>query len=335
MKREDGTVELVAGGAKATAARVIDLWEQRIRTQGIDQALILVPTNEDVREIGLAARDRLQRIGTLGPNQVTLPANDRNSGATYELALAPGDRLRLFDRVHDAEAGGRAKVLASNGDVVTVLALTERGMRVRTDQGQQGTVAWAKIRDGKDGPVRLAYGYAGTVDSKQGATARDPIAALLHGSRSVAHGKAYTALSRHTQSVTLVIDEASERRDIARRIPLGEPVRIKEQDIWRNVAANLARQTEKGTALDLIARASDLRRGSLRGLQVAGARDERREAASISQARARLARQAHRLGLSSVVEKAAAAARGLSAVIAERARQIARSRPYRGHEIGR
>jgi hypothetical protein len=51
--------------------------------------------------------------------------------------------------------------------------------------------------------------------------------------------------------VTLVIDEATERRDIARRIPLGEPVRIREQDIWHNVAANLARETEKGTALGL------------------------------------------------------------------------------------
>jgi hypothetical protein len=60
---------------------------------------------------------------------------DRNSGATYQ--LAPGDRLRLFDRVHDAEAGGRAKVLASNGDVVTVLALTKKGMWVRNDQGQE------------------------------------------------------------------------------------------------------------------------------------------------------------------------------------------------------
>ena len=343
MKREDGTVELVAGGSKATAARVIDLWEQRVRTQGIQQALILAPTNEDVREIGLAARDRLQRIGMLGANEVTLPAIDRNSGATYELALAPGDRLRLFDRVHDAETGGRAKVLASNGDVVTVLALTQTGMRVRNDQGQEGTVAWAKISDGKpapdrspgEGPLRLAYGYAGTIDSKQGATARDPIAALLHGSRPLAHGKAYTALSRHTHSVTLVVDEAAERRDIARRIPLGKPVRIKEQDIWRNVAANLMRQTEKGTALGLIARATDLRRANLRGLQVAGAREERWEAAGISQARARVARQAHRLGLSRVVEKAAAAARGLSAVIAERARQITHSGRNRGHDVGR
>jgi hypothetical protein len=69
--------------------------------------------------------------GELDDDGKILDATDRN-GDTYKLALAIGDRVRLYDRVHDARVPGRKTVLANNGEVVEIRALTEEGMIVPT-----------------------------------------------------------------------------------------------------------------------------------------------------------------------------------------------------------
>jgi hypothetical protein len=74
------------------------------------------------------------------------------------LPLAIGDRVRLFDRVYDANAPGRKSVLGSNGDVVTIRELTDQGMIVRNHTGAEGLVAWRKIQAHQGDPVRLTYG---------------------------------------------------------------------------------------------------------------------------------------------------------------------------------
>ena len=95
--------------------------------------------------------------------------------------------MRLYDRVHDARIPGRKTVLASNGEVVEIRALTESGMIVRNDAGVEGLVAWRKIQAHQDAPVRLTYGYAMTVDTAQGSTATEHIHALPAGSHAI-HG---------------------------------------------------------------------------------------------------------------------------------------------------
>ena len=140
MKQQDGTAELVAGGRQATVQRVAQLWRERIEANRADpefKLTVSAPTNADAREIGAAIRAELRRAGRLGPDATVLDATDR-VGETYRLPLAVGDRVRLFDRVHDAKASGRKSVLGNNGDVVTIRELTDQGMIVRNHSGAEG-----------------------------------------------------------------------------------------------------------------------------------------------------------------------------------------------------
>ena len=199
MKQQDGTAELVAGGRQATVQRVAELWRERITANQDDRDFKLTvsaPTNADAREISAAIRSELRRAGRLGRDATVLDATDRN-GETYKLPLAVGDRVRLFDRVHDARVPGRKSVLANNGDVVEIRQLTDQGMIVRNDAGIEGLIAWRRIQARTDAPVRLTYGYAMTVDTTQGSTATEHIHAMPAGSQASHSFKAYTAASRH------------------------------------------------------------------------------------------------------------------------------------------
>ena len=276
MKQQDGTAELVAGGRQATVQRVARLWCERLEANRGDPGFKLTvsaPTNADAREIGTAIRAERRRVGEIGEDAKILDATDCN-GDTYRRALAVGDRVRLYDRVHDARVPGRKTVLASNGEVVEIRELTHQGMIVRNDAGAEGLVAWHKIQARRDTPVRLTYGYVMTVDTAQGSTATEHIHALPAGSGAIHGFKAYTALSRHEQTTWIVIDEASERRHLASRTMLGQRPDIHEPDVWRNIGENLSRQPQKASALDLLHRIAEtprqeqqrsVRQGATRG----------------------------------------------------------------------
>jgi hypothetical protein len=185
-----------------------------------------------------------------------LDATDRN-GDTYRLALAVGDRVRLFDRVHDARVPGRKSVLANNGEVVEIRELTDNGMIVRNAAGAEGLVAWRRIQARPEAPVRLTYGYAMTVDTAQGSTATEHIHAMPGGSHAIHSFKAYTAASRHERTTWMVVDEAAERRHLASRSMIGQRPEIREPDVWRNIGENLSRQPQKASALDMLHRMAE------------------------------------------------------------------------------
>jgi hypothetical protein len=159
--------------------------------------------------------------------------------------LAIGDQVRLFDRVHDARADRRKTVLAANGEVVEIRGISNDGMLVRNAAGVEGVVAWKKIQSRADGPVRLSYGYASTIDVAQGST----VHAMPAGSQAVHGFKAYVAASRHQKTNWIVVDDASERRQLASRAMLGMKHEIREHDVWQNVSDNLSRQPLKASAL--------------------------------------------------------------------------------------
>jgi hypothetical protein len=100
--------------------------------------------------------------------------------------------------------------------------------------------------------VRLAYGYAMTVDTAQGSTATEHIHALPGGSAAIHGFKAYTAQSRHQRTTWIVVDEAAERRRLAARAMLGHKPDIHEPDVWRAIGENLSRQPEKQSALAML-----------------------------------------------------------------------------------
>ena len=180
--------------------------------------------------------------------------------------------MRLYDRVHDARIPGRKTVLANNGEVVEIRALTDEGMIVRNDAGIEGLVVWRKIQARRDAPVRLTYGYAMTVDTAQGSTATEHIHAMPAGSHAIHGFKAYTAASRHERTTWIVVDEASERRHLASRSMIGQRPEIHEPDVWRNIGENLSRQPQKASALDMLHRMPETHQVQRRRLRQGAAR---------------------------------------------------------------
>ena len=137
---EDGRFHLVAGGREATVARTAKLWRTMTEANQAEpdySVLVMTDTNAHALEIGRAIRAIRREAGELGRDEVTQRALDPNSGETFDLPVAVGDRLRLFTRVYDAEAG-RRRYLGSNGDVVEVRQVLSDGMRIRNADGDEG-----------------------------------------------------------------------------------------------------------------------------------------------------------------------------------------------------
>ena len=78
---------------------------------------------------------------------------------------------------------------------------------------------------------------------------------------------AYTSGSRHREQSFIVTSEGAERSEIAGRRPLGDRRKVLHGDVLDNMKRNLARQPEKESSLNLIERASNLRRGTVQTVQ--------------------------------------------------------------------
>ena len=60
------------------------------------------PTNTDAHAVSLAMRAKRRALGEIGEDKITLPATDAGGveARTFDLALAVGDRVRLFRRTN-------------------------------------------------------------------------------------------------------------------------------------------------------------------------------------------------------------------------------------------
>ena len=163
---------------------------------------------------------------------------------------------------------GRRRPIANNGDPLEIRSADTDGLVVRNElTGVEGRVPWAKLQRERGGPIGLGYAYASTIHTAQSQGAPGVIWALPDGSRSVNAFSAYTAASRQEYRVSIVVNEAAERRHIHRRRMLGTFEPIREANVIRNLADNLSRQPEKITATDLLSRAGRVYRGTVRNLQ--------------------------------------------------------------------
>ncbi|MBX9875949.1 MAG: relaxase domain-containing protein, partial [Thermoleophilia bacterium] len=199
MKREDGTAEMVPGGYREAVERVAALVGQRLRANADDPSYTLTvsaPTNADAHRLGVAVREVRRGLGQVGEDQVRVGAADRE-GNTYEMALAPGDRVRLFASTRAEGEGGS---IGRNGSVLTVLSADAKGMRVRTVSGREGRVAWSTLGDRATGRVRLAYGEVMTTHTAQGSTATEHVHALPAGTKAVTGFAAYASGTRHRRA---------------------------------------------------------------------------------------------------------------------------------------
>ena len=268
--REDGHTVLVQGGHRQAVEAAADLWQARHAANADREGYTLsasAPTNADARMIGAAIRERRQTAGQLGPDEVTVRATDQ-TGSEYLLALASGDRVRLFARTH-ASMGGKSGNIGHNGSVLEVERVQADGLHLRNTKGNSGFVKWETLHDPHSGRVRLTYGDVLSIDAIQGITSTEHIGTLASGSQAATGFKAYVALSRARETSYLVVADGMERSEILGRRAQGADVTITEGQVWENVARNLSRQQEKELATDLIERANSTYAGTVRSLATA------------------------------------------------------------------
>ncbi|SHK26571.1 conjugative relaxase domain-containing protein, TrwC/TraI family [Roseomonas rosea] len=281
MKREDGTAEAVPGGYDDAVRRVAELWRQRREANAGDAGFsisVTAPTNADARAVSLALREERRAMGELGADVFSVRATDQ-AGAAYNLTLAPGDRVRLFDRLNARFLDGGRGNIGNNGSVLEVRDVTADGIVLRTAAGRDGAVSWESLADKKNGRTRLAPGDVLTIDAAQGITSSEHINAMPAGSAGVQGFKGYTAESRHKDSAFLITSDGAERREVMVRRALGDARPVGEGDVWENVARNLARQPAKASALDFMDRARDIGRSAAHAMQAGFRRAEAREVA--------------------------------------------------------
>ena len=281
-KVENGTLLVTPGGYADAVQSVVDLWQQRrAANAGRDRYSISIsaPTNFDAHHLSMAIRERRRALGEVGADRITVPATSTGGAdaRTYDLPLAEGDRVRLFERTNarflDTNKGGN---IGRNGTVLEVAAINDECLVLRTKEGREGLVKWDSLRSAANGRIRLAYGDVLTTNTSQGSTVSEHIFAIPGGSRQVNAFGAYTSGSRHREQSFIVTSDGAERQEVAGRRPLGDLRQVREDDVIDNVVRNFERQPIKEGSLAMVARAENLRTGTIRMMQAGKQRLEQR-----------------------------------------------------------
>lgn len=282
-KDANGTLRIVPGGYRDAIAHVADLWQQR-REANRDRphftVTVSAPTNTEAHDISLAIRERRRAMGEVGADQTMVYATD--GVRDYRLALAPGDRVRLFERTNAKFTGSNTVGnIGRNGTVLEVVAVRNDGLLLRNPAGKEGLVAWTTLQDPANKRIKLAYGDALTTHTAQGSTVTEHIHAMLAGSWQVSAFGAYTSGSRHKEQSFIVVSEGMERSQVVGRRPLGDRRNVTRDDILDNIKRQLARQPEKASATSLIESVVNLRRTGIHTSLVAHQSMQSRKAAGL------------------------------------------------------
>jgi hypothetical protein len=230
-------------------AKVAALWEERRREGPVS---VSAPSNGEARDISAAMREIRRKAGELGPDIRTLKAIDQRSSSPelYDLPVAIGDHLRLFQTTPATFRDGRRAPIGRNGSVVELVAMDATGMTLRNEHGGVGKVAWERLRHRETGRVMVNYGDCLTVFSSASMTTKGAhINALPSGSAKVRAGGAYVAESRAKGQTLTVVSEGAEIAEVRNRRPLGDQRAITERDVLTNIARNMTRADEKSSAV--------------------------------------------------------------------------------------
>ncbi len=157
---------------------LIERWDRDRQASPDRSRIILTHTNDEVRALNEAARERMRAAGDLGDDvRVTVERGERS--------FASGDRVMFLQN----ERGLGVK----NGTLGTIEQVSARSMSVRTDDGRSVSF------DLKD-YNRIDHGYAATIHKAQGMTVDRTHVLATPGMD--AHGS-YVALSRHRDGMEL------------------------------------------------------------------------------------------------------------------------------------
>jgi hypothetical protein len=254
IKRQDGTARLVGGDRDQVVRQIADLYIERkdiLRGSGSKRGVtISAPTNDDAAEISQAIRRRLKERGEIGTDEVVYRAIDQR-GQTYDLAIATGDKLRLFRRTWGTVDGKQCQV-GNNGDVVEVVGRTNEAVRLRTKDGLLADVEWRRLADGETNRLMLGFGHALTIDAAQGITSDEHINALPRGTSGVTAFTSYVAESRSRGTTWTVISEAAVYEAERHRQALGDITPITSDDLWARAAEDMSEKPYKGLGIDLL-----------------------------------------------------------------------------------
>ncbi|MCG5235557.1 Ti-type conjugative transfer relaxase TraA [Xanthobacter oligotrophicus] len=188
---------------------LIERWDRDRQAAPDRSRIILTHTNDEVRALNQAARERMREAGDLGEEvRVTVERGERS--------FASGDRVMFLQN----ERGLGVK----NGTLGTIEEVSAQSMSVRIDDGR--SVAF----DLKDYD-RIDHGYAATIHKAQGMTVDRTHVLATPGLD--AHSS-YVALSRHRDGMELHFG----RDDFADRDRL---VRTLSRDRAKDMASDYAR----------------------------------------------------------------------------------------------
>lgn len=188
---------------------LVDRWDRQRKANRRETRIILTHTNDEVRALNDAARDRMRDAGALGDDvRVTVERGERQ--------FASGDRVMFLRN----ERGFGVK----NGTLGTIEQVSPQTIAVRTDDGR--SVAF----DTKD-YAHIDHGYAATIHKAQGMTVDRAHVLATPGMDS--HG-AYVGLSRHRIGVELHYG----RDDFADQ---GKLVRTLSRERAKDMASDYAR----------------------------------------------------------------------------------------------
>jgi AAA domain len=155
---------------------LIDRWDRDRQASPDRSRIILTHTNDEVRALNEAARERMRAGGDLGDDvRLTVERGARN--------FASGDRVMFLQ--NERGLGVR------NGTLGTVEQVSAQSMTVQTDDGRS-------VRFELKDYNRIDHGYAATIHKAQGMTVDR--AHVLATPGTDAHGS-YVALSRHRDGV--------------------------------------------------------------------------------------------------------------------------------------
>jgi hypothetical protein len=257
MKREDGTARLLEGDYDQVARQIADLYIERedaLKAQNPSCGVTLTTlTNTEAADISRAIRDRLKARGEIGTDEATYKAvvYRGDKPEFFDLAVATGDRLRLY-RKTVARIDGKRATIGSNGDIVEVAGKTAAGLVLRNARGQTAEVDWKRLSDPRTGRLLLGFGRAFTIDAAQGMSTRgEHINALPHGTGATTAFKTYTAESRATGRTHTLISKAAVHAAVQRSRALGDVTPMTEDDLWERVAKDASAKPYKALALDI------------------------------------------------------------------------------------
>ncbi|PCD02441.1 Ti-type conjugative transfer relaxase TraA [Sphingomonas spermidinifaciens] len=228
-------------------ANLIDRWDRDRALAPGGSRIILTHTNDEVRELNLAARERLRAAGDLG-GDVSI------STERGERRFATGDRIMFL--LNERSLG------VKNGTLGQVQSLTQARIAVMLDDGR------AIAFDVKD-YTTIDHGYAATVHKAQGVTV-DRVHVLA--TPGLDRHAAYVALSRHRDRVDLHYghDDFADQSRLVRTL---------SRDRSRDMASDYAQEPERRFAerrgitfrervADLVRKVPDKVRGMFDGLRL-------------------------------------------------------------------